>query len=361
MSFNSRSIIAAMATFACCMAPSANTSADVFNMNGGLKSLELVTIGNPGNPADTEVMTDDTTGYGSVPYAYRIGKFEVTVGQYVEFLNKVAASDPFGLYNTEMWNSEVASKIERHGSLGSYTYTAASDRVNRPVDFISFWDALRFTNWLHNGQPTGGETSLTTENGAYTLNGYTGTSGITIHRNANAKYWLPTENEWYKAAYYDPIAGHYWDYPTGSDVLPSNDLPDVGNNANYQIYKTEFPLDYTIGEPYWRTEVGTFSQSESPYGTYDQGGNVFEWNDTLYAPSLPGFADRVFRGGSWLDFPDGLWSRIRYYPQMPTFESYVSGFRIATTIPETSTIVLAICACLGCALSRPGTARNRKG
>ena len=76
--------------------------ADVFNMPAGETSLQMVTVGDPGNAADTTVMNDGTTGYGSVPYVYRIGEYDVTVGQYCQFLNAVAKIDTFGLYNSDM-------------------------------------------------------------------------------------------------------------------------------------------------------------------------------------------------------------------------------------------------------------------
>ncbi len=121
--------------------------ADVFNMGSGLTNLDFVTVGNAGNAADS-------TGYGAVDYAYAIGKYEVTAGQYTAFLNAVAATDTYGLYNTSMWTyrRRHGCKIQRSGSSGSYTYSVAADCANRPVNYVSFWDAARFVNWLHNGQ-----------------------------------------------------------------------------------------------------------------------------------------------------------------------------------------------------------------
>ena len=111
--------------------------ADVFNMGGtlnpttgtwtGLASLQFVTVGNPGNAADTTVMLNDgTTGYGSVPYVYQMGKYDVTAGQYTAFLNAVAATDTYGLYNYT-WPASSATAIGcgiiQSGSSGSYTYS----------------------------------------------------------------------------------------------------------------------------------------------------------------------------------------------------------------------------------------------
>ena len=152
--------------------------ADVFNMPGGLTSLQFATVGDPGNVADTMVMTtDQTTGYGAVNYIYQIGKYEVTTAQYCQFLNAVAAADSYGLYSTNManpastgpWYHGVGCGILRSGSSGSYTYSVVSGRENYPVNYVPWVSAIRFCNWLQNGQPTGLEGPGTTETGAYAL------------------------------------------------------------------------------------------------------------------------------------------------------------------------------------------------
>jgi len=253
-------------------------------------NMETVPVGNPGNAPDTR---SAVPGYGSVGYAYNIGKHEVTAGQYSEFLNKVAATDTYGLYNTNMWSNEYGCKIQRSGTPGSYTYNVASDWANRPVNYVSWGDAARFANWLHNGQPSGAQGAGTTETGAYTLNGaMTNAELLAITRNADWKWAITSEDEWYKAAYHknDGVTGNYWDYPTSSNSRPSNVLgnpTDPGNNATY------YNSGYTIGSPYWRTEVGAHENSDSPYGTYDQGGNALEWNEAVLYGSYRGL-----RGGS---------------------------------------------------------------
>jgi hypothetical protein len=92
---------------------------------------------------------------------------------------------------------------------------------NKPVNFISWFNAARFANWLHNNMPSGSQNSLTTESGAYYLNGTT--SDATITRISGARYALPTEDEWYKAAYYKGGSSNagYWNYATQSDSIPS--------------------------------------------------------------------------------------------------------------------------------------------
>jgi formylglycine-generating enzyme len=254
-------------------------------------SIETVPVGNPGNAADTRYATP---GYGAVAYTYRIGKYEVTAGQYCECLNAVAKTDTYGLYNTRMWSSPYGCKIDRAGSSGNYGYSVAPDWANRPVNYVSYWDACRFTNWLHNGQPTGAQGAGTTETGAYTLNGYNADDGQTILRNVGWKWAVPSEDEWYKAAYHknDGVTGNYSDYPTSSDSTPSNQLidPDPGNNATYQT------SGYTIGPPYYRTAVGAHESSDSPYGTFDQGGNVWEWNEAIVAEQVYQSVTYVYRG-----------------------------------------------------------------
>ena len=180
-------------------------------------TMDWVTVGNAGN-------ANDSTGYGAVSYEYKIGTYEVTAGQYTEFLNAVAATDSHGLYSTKMWSYTDSPQIEQSGNSGSYTYSVASDYANRPASCVSWYDTLRFSNWLHNGQPTGGQTTATTEDGAYDMS-----LGSSVTRKAGAQVWLPSEDEWYKAAYHknDGITGNYFDYPTSSDSVPGRDMDGI--------------------------------------------------------------------------------------------------------------------------------------
>ncbi len=294
-------------------------------------TLEHVTVGNPGNPDDTHRDLRGRT-YGAVPYIYRIGKYEVTAAQYCAFLNAVAADDPHGLYDPAMAQGDTqydsGCRIQRHGQPGSYTYGVASDWANRPVNLVSFWDACRFANWLHNGQPAGPQDPNSTEDGAYTLNGYAGDDGREIARKPTARVWIPGASEWYKAAYHknDGVTNHYWDYPTGTDTQPSNDLidPDPGNNANFAIRERN---DYTLGPPYWRAEVGEFENSESPYGTYDQAGNMREWTDDLMSEDD---SDRIQQGCSYLcPINHAHANQMGQHAWGPHVGNPIVGFRVA--------------------------------
>ena len=305
-------------------------------------TIETVPVGNPGNAG--ELSGSGAGGYGvdricgAVPYDYNIGKYEVTAGQYTVFLNAVAGVDTYALYNSDMWSSSYGCNIERYAGSGTsgepYQYRVASDYANRPVNYVSWGDSVRFANWLTNGQG-----NVSTEIGAYTLNGAmtdaelmavvvpSAVQRATWSTGAKSYFLLTSEDEWYKAAYHDKTAGlaaTYFDYPTSSDSGPDNDLvepTDPGNNATF------YDGDYTIGSLYWRTEVGAHENSDSPYGTSDQGGNVWEWNEAILF-RLGGWY-RGLRGGSF-DYRvhDDLLASFRhdYYP---TFEDSNIGFRVS--------------------------------
>jgi formylglycine-generating enzyme required for sulfatase activity len=292
-------------------------------------TIDTVPVGNAGNAADTQIMSDGTTGYGSVAYNYRIGTTEVTNAQYADFLNAVADTDTYGLYNTSM-GSDTVGGITRTGSSGSYSYSVKADAgsytyADKPVVYVSWHDSLRFANWLHNGQPAGAQDASTTEDGAYTFSGATSVGG----RNSGAIWFLTSEDEWYKAAHYN--GGSYYDYPTGTDTTPDNNLPssDSGNSANFLLDGSN-----TTGDTnYPLTDAGAYALSASPYGTFDQGGNVWEWNEALISGSFRGI-----RGSSWSSPAYAMQSSLRDGPG-PTVETLNLGFRVAT-VPEPSTLAL---------------------
>ena len=333
---------------------------NVFNMPDGEASLSFVTVGNPGNAPDPN------TGYGAVGYTYDIGQCDVTIGQYCQFLNAVAATDTYGLYNSAMSGGYPVG-IVRRGLSGSYTYSVsrsgfgwesyASDYPglypsalaaanDAPVFDVTWGDAARFCNWLQNGQPSflqgnPGEIVGSTETGAYTLNGATSNSGLmAVTRNAGATYFIPSENEWYKAAYYNPANRTYWTYATQSNSPPSNVLSATGtNNANFDDQADEPQTGngtYTDATDYL-TPVGVFASSPGPYGTFDMGGDVTQWTEANVSNEY-----RCIRGSYWALSSVWLMSSIRYGYYTPSDEIYWVGFRVAS-VPEPGSIALLVC------------------
>ncbi|MFN9065214.1 MAG: formylglycine-generating enzyme family protein [bacterium] len=274
-------------------------------------TIPTVTIGNPGNAPDP------LTGglYGSVAYTYNIGQTEVTNAQYAAFLNARAASDPFALYNTNM--AGTFGGITRSGSDGSYSYSTVSGRENNPVNFVSFWDATRFANWLHNGQGSGD-----TETGAYTLTPG-GISANTITRNAGWQWAVTSEDEWYKAAFHQPASqggdsDNYWLYPTSS-----NTRPVAGVEANF---------GHVVGNT---TPVGTYAPNF--YGTFDMGGNVWEMNDTIIGER------RGLRGGMFTANLNGFNLRSENRSNLlPATESETRGFRVVQVPTPGAAAVLGL-------------------
>ena len=270
-----------------------------------------------------------------------MGTTEVTNAQYAAFLNVKAATDPRGLYNVAM-GTEVWGGITCSGSDGSYTYSPRPNMADKPVVYVSWYDSLRFANWLNNGQGDGD-----TETGAYTIlfeDHYGG--GIT--RNTGATWFLPSRDEWYKAAYYQPAAeggdsDDYWYFATRSNSIPTiataNAVGDI-SNPGPNVVNYERGADWN-GENGNLTTVGSAGPlSESFYGTSDQAGNAIEWVDTLVprpvAGPYPAYLGGVFAGD--YEAMVSIWQYRWYAPALGEFNHI--GFRVAT-IPEPTTYVMA--------------------
>jgi sulfatase modifying factor 1 len=276
-------------------------------------SIATVPVGNAGNAPD------NNTGslYGEVDYNYSVDKYDVTNAQYAAFLNAVAATDTYGLYDPGMASS-FPNGISRSGSSGSFAYGVVGN-PNYPVTPVTFWDSTRFANWLENGQPTGPEGPGTTETGTYTLTA-SGIADNTVTRNANSIWAITSENEWYKAAYYSPTTHSYYTYATQSNNAPSNVLSATAtNNANY--YAGGFTDSVNVLTP-----VGAFAASPSAYGTYDQTGDLFDWNETI------GGSTRDLRGGAYGSTAFDASSAIRANVS-PTNDNDDIGFRLVELAP----------------------------
>jgi len=311
--------------------------------------IETVPVGNLGNQSEWAGGSYGGFGtdaqVGAVDYAYHIGKYEVTAAQYTEFLNAVAdVKDTYYLYDSRMAGGE-GCKIVQSVTEGGYSYSVAAGYANLPVNYVSWSDAARFANWMHNGQPSGAQDDSTTEQGAYSLGGDEDASPLTgVTRSADALWFLPNEDEWYKAAYHknNGDTAAYFDYPTSSDDQPrSNDAdPLQENNANYG------------GSAISLTDVGLFKNSPSPYGTFDQGGNVMEWTETVFDSKV------MHRGGNSAEGAIHMLAASRPGADWnPAFSSL--GFRLAT-VPEPGSAMLLLLGAAALCCGRTGR-RSRPG
>ena len=294
-------------------------------------TLDMVTVGDPGNTAD------DTT-YGAVADAFQIMKYEWTNSQYTDFLNSVAATDTYSLYNADM-GSNARGGITQSGTSGAYTYAVKTNMGDKPVNYVSWFDAARVSNWLMNG----GTSSSSTETGAYTLIGGQ-TSGNAPAVNSGATFYVPTEDQWYKAAYYkggSTNAG-YWDYATQSDSVPtavtagSTGIGSSGSTGNFANYNDAADWNSQNGNV---TTVGT-NGGASAYGAFDMSGNVSEWNDLTGAAG----SSRGERGGSWVNLNAFYLSSSDRSTGVPSSEGPSFGFRLASpvAVPEPSTWVMGL-------------------
>jgi formylglycine-generating enzyme required for sulfatase activity len=275
--------------------------------------LTWVKVGDAGN-------APDKTGHGAVAYEFEVTKHEITVSMYAEFLNAVATkADPHALWN-------AAQKIVRTGNPGAFKYAASPKREGEPVMQVRFLDAMRFANWLHHGGGPGD-----TETGAYLIS----KDGGLASREADARIWIPNENEWYKAAYYQPQAtggppGSYWRYPTRSDLAPKLAKPgDPGLNlANFLADTRPQPNGGILRGFSDVMPVGSFPGSSSHYGTLDQAGNAWEWIETTVFDT-----QQIIRGGSMCATHEKLLSTVRTSTS-PAKRYPDTGFRLARAMPK---------------------------
>jgi hypothetical protein len=286
--------------------------ADTFGTGVNTFDIQFVTIGNPGNAADT---TGNPNPAGSVPYTYLMGKFEIS-----------------------------EQMIEKANDLGGLGITKSIRGPDKPATQVTWNEAARFVNWLNTSIGSTPAYKFAIQPGEV---GYNPNADIEVwtisdvgydpnnlYRNSLARYFLPNVHEWYKAAYYDPTSSVYYNYPTGSDSAPTAVASGAATGtAVYDQPTATGPADIS--------NAGGLS----PYGTMGQGGNVYEWEETDFdlvnGPILTSTA-RGARGGRWNN-PSSELSSSNRSDQFPFDESQDVGFRVAS-IPEPSTLLLAAAA-----------------
>lgn len=275
--------------------------------------MDFVTIGNAGNAADD-------TGYGGVGYNYRMGVNEVSRGM------------------IDAYNTLSGGPILTMQDMSPF----GGNGVNRPATGISWNEAARFVNFLNTSKGFSAayqfDTAGFNDNIALWESGDAGYNAANPFRNSNAHYFLPSEDEWYKAAYYDPNksgGAGYYDYATGSDTAPT--AVTGGTTSGTAVYGQSFgngPADIT--------NAGGLSA----YGTMAQSGNVFEWAESgATAPNDSAGESRSLRGGSWLNASGTLAASGRA-ANSPTSEDIAVGFRVAA-VPEPSALLLTLIGALG--------------
>jgi formylglycine-generating enzyme required for sulfatase activity len=307
----------ALTTVASFAAPSCAAVVSFGSGAGNTFDMEFVTIGNPGNAADSDPSAQPLNA-GAVGYAYGIGKFEVSRDMITKY------NSNFGTANSLVISLEDMSGYGGNGA-------------NRPATGVSWNEAARFVNWLNTS--TGGVVAYNYANSTIDTNLTPWTSADSLdydasnpYRSKRAKYFLPSYNEWYKAAYYSP-SGTYYDYATGSDTAPG--AVASGTTAGTAVYNFQSgPADVT--------QAGGLS----PYSVMGLGGNVFEWEESSFdLANSSGSSNRYVRGGSWQSFPSDLSSSSRGFATAPSDSVSNYGFRVASlssdaAVPEPSMMVI---------------------
>jgi sulfatase modifying factor 1 len=274
-------------------------AADTFGSGANSFEIEFVTIGNPANPPDA-----NPNPAGAVPYSYRIGKYEIS-----------------------------EQMVDRANALGGLGITKDSRGPDKPATSVTWYEAARFVNWLNTST---GSTPAYKFDGAGDFQLWEptdpGYDASNLYRNSLARYFLPSINEWHKAAYYDPAAGVYLEYPTGSDAVPDGiDFP--GDT----VFDAVFFDGGSNPDPNVITNVGLISA----YGTFGQGGNVREWEETAFDRVNDVANDqRRTSGGSKSDGSTVLAASNTLIGTIPQFESPITGLRVARVIPEPSSSLL---------------------
>jgi formylglycine-generating enzyme required for sulfatase activity len=272
--------------------------ADTFGTSSNEFTIDFVNIGNTGNAADT-------TSYGAVPYEYRAGKNEISQLQ-------ITKATQIGMANV---------------SAGAWT-------GSQPAANITWYEAAAFVNFLNTNSGKTAAYDLTFSSGSWSMALWSSeqawtAGGTNLYRNKNAFYFLPSENEWYKAAYYNAAGSNYFLYPTASSSVPT--AVASGTNGGSAVFNSVASVPALVDS----------AGGLSPYGTMGQGGNVWDWTESAYSGTNNSSSEnRVYRGGDWFDSGDNLSSANRD-SFSPSDQSASIGFRVAS-VPEPSTYVLVL-------------------
>ncbi len=307
---------------------------------------EFVTVNSPGNPALTGAFPNvlGPAYTAQVNHAYRIARFEVTTAQYVQFLNAVYATNSparvaIPIPAAGAWGARAVPR-QPGMPAGPQQFEVLPGGENIPVGGVNWRAAAIYCNWLHNDMALSPAAFMS---GAYDVStfGYVGNQFTDQReRSPGARFFLPTWNEWAKAAHWDPnrfgdSQGGYWNAPNGTDVRPLPGLPpSMGGDgqANWGVFAG------SSGVP-----VGAYVDQQSPWGLLDLAGGRREWTETWHQTSPASAIYRV-RDGSYAG--QGVFDNIDhdrstiYSLEFPESSTSATGFRIAAVIPSPTPIVL---------------------
>jgi hypothetical protein len=275
-----------------------HVQADTFGSGANSFEIEFVPIRNAGNPPDA-----NPNPAGAVPYKYRIGKYEIS--------------------------EQMVDKANALGGLGITKDTRGPDM---PATSVTWYEAAQFVNWLNTSKAFAPAYKFVGSDFQLWEPSDPGYDATNLYRNKLARYFLPSVNEWHKAAYYDPAAGIYYDYPTGSDSVPDG-IDFVGD----PMFDAVFNEGALNPDPNVIMNVGLLS----PYGTAGQGGNVWEWEETAF-DRINDMANEQRRipGGSWGDIYTVMNATNTLIGIGPQFDANFVGCRVASVIPEPNALLL---------------------
>lgn len=329
----------------------------------GPDGIDWVTVGAVGNQPwqGNGTPGDRAVGRGGVAYEYKIGRFEVTTAQWAEFFSAAYDRDPGQwlpyLQPPSTWGASAAAP----NTPGGRRWQALPGFENYAVGNISWRMAAMYCNWLHNGKSTERSAFL---NGAYDVGtfGYVGNI-FTDQRehNPGARYWIPTWDEWLKAAHFDPNRhgpgqGGWWQYSTTSDTAPiSNPPPLLVPGSNGQCNAGGWTIG---GVSQFAVPLGAYGVT-SPWGLYDTAGGTAEWTEgTFEGPGVP--PNRMLDGSWWIDGPTGAdVINFESQDQFPSYSAFDAGFRLASSVPSPSgSLAVTLGWLLSC--SRNRRSRNAK-
>ena len=315
-----------------------------------LSGIDFVHITDPGNAPwpGNGTPGDRAIGRGGVNYNYHIGRMEVTTAQWVEFFN-AAYDRPVDdrlphLIPPTFWGASSTTP----NTPGGLRWAVPPGNENIPVGNISWRMAAMYANFLHNGKQTNREAFL---DGAYDVSTFHNADGRPGFADQptnlpDARYWIPTWDEWLMAAHYDPNRnglgeGGWWVFSNSSDTPASPGPPGIGE-ANYGWNSSTYP-----GLSPFRVPLGAYPDVQSPWGLLDLAGATSEWTEEIFTSNI-GDQVRIYEGSWWasssgIGFADSIYARSSIFP---TFSSLEHGLRIASVVPAPSAVSAFGCVAL---------------